>query len=144
MRVRGVNPVGNGPWSEYGEFATPPDNMPPTVANPIADQEQTIAPNGDAYMGFYLTVPLAGVFSDPEDTEMTVRVVSDNPAVVRVIDTNRGPVYEDVADLSLRINRPGTAVITLTATDEDPLRHGGQEHGKSVTTSFTITVSEGT
>lgn len=142
MQVRAVNATGPGPWSEYGEFTTPPENEPPTVANPIADRNETIVREGAGYRPHTLRIPLSGVFNDPEDTDMEVRVSSSNLDVVSVVNMPRGPVYEDVADLQLRVKKPGTAVITMVATDEDP--HTGQENGESVTTTFTITVSEAT
>lgn len=140
MRVRAVNPEGEGPWSEYSEFTTPPHNAPPAVANPIADQSHTIEQRNGSYVIKLVKIPLSGVFEDPEGRGMNVEASSSDTATVAVVPNHGEPVYLDIADLGLKLKQPGTAVITLTATDQDPLEGAVL----SVSTTFTITVSEAT
>ena len=138
LRLRAENGVGTSEWSAPAAFETHPVNLPPTVANPPADREYRIAHVNGQYQYRNERVELAGIFDDPEGREMTVEASSGNTGVASIAGDG---VHEDNGTLSILVKSPGTAVITLTATDEDPLRDPDAiEPGKTVTTTFTVTV----
>ena len=94
-----------------------PDNLPPTVAAPIADATLAL---GAAPLG----VDLAPVFTDPDGDELTYACSSSAPGIAAVSDCASGTLT--VTPVSV-----GTTTITVTASDPD---------GASVSDAFVVTV----
>ena len=99
---------------EYGSVV----NLPPVVANPIADIVFEVFPASQ-------TIDLTNTFDDPDDPNenIIISVVSnDNPSLVEVALDNRSLLVERL------LGEGGTALITLEA----------ESNGQTVQTSFSV------
>ncbi len=83
-------------------------NSPPTVVNPIVDQnvDEDSAP---------ITIDLTSVFADIDDTTLTLAASSSNGSLVAA------SLSGNLLTLTLATNASGSATITVTATDSGNL-----------------------
>ena len=114
-------PPGDAPTSaaESGPPDGQPANRAPTVAAALADLSGLEA-------GTTRAVPLAGVFSDPDNDSLTITAASSDEAVATV------EVAADSSSLTLTAVGEGTATITVTADDAD---------GERASDTFDVTVT---
>ncbi len=110
--------AGDGSGSVSDAFVvTVTDNLPPVVVSPPSDVELLLG-------GASLSVPLAGIFSDPEGDALAYTCQSSAPGTAAADDCSDGV-------LTVTPVSEGSATITITATDE---RNAG------VPVSFVVTV----
>ena len=101
FRVRAANKTGDGAASPERSATPRAGNNPPTVAAPIADRALTV--------GATLDVDVSATFNDDDGDALTYTAASDNPAAVTVTLSE--------ATLRLTGEAPGTAAVTVTASD---------------------------
>ncbi len=103
-------------YSAIASVTVLPANQAPTVASAIADQSLV--------SGATATVDISSTFSDPENDALTYAASSD--------DTAKATVALSGTTLTVTGAAPGTAKITVTATDP---------YGVSVSDEFDVTVT---
>ena len=96
----------------------PPTNRAPTASTTIADQS--------VEEGAQVTVDISGAFSDPDGDALRYGATSDTPSVATASVSG--------SDLKVIGEAPGSATITVTATDPG---------GLSATQTFEVTVEAG-
>ena len=101
VQVRGVNAKGGGAWSESTIVETLP-NRAPRAADLLAAPDLQVGDGSE-------DVDVSGAFEDPDDDMLTYDASSSAPGVAKA----------DVLGSRVRLTpvAPGTATITVTATD---------------------------
>ena len=118
VTVTATDPDNASVQDQFMVTVNPPGNRPPVVADPLDDIASIVAGSGA------VSIPLTGVFSDPDNDPLTYTVASNNQDVASVVLSN--PNTLAVTPLT-----SGQAEITVTARDG---------RGGSVDDRFRVTV----